>query len=252
MPKRLAFGRFGHGRFRAGRNRRGTAGREQAGLAHAFQFPDGFLKKMPQHFDVDFVAEIVAAHRMEEIRPGIVELQVIHFLIMPKQAAVIGGHPHRMILAFVNDMEQAEKILPARIGYLVEGGHIVVSRGDAPLREKAPVLAKSDENDAVDELLGDVNGLIHRLAIFKPQMLDELKTMLTVAFVKFIADFPLPGFALFHQFQRAGPLAQVTEQAAELEQAIKLAEDIKVAHLGLEGEIPDTPAASCRDGTGEK
>ena len=91
--------------------------------------------------------------------------------------------------------------------------------------QQLAVLAEGDEDDAVEQFLGDADRLVEVLALLAMQVLDQFQPPPLVVRVQFVADAFLAIGRLAQQFQGprllAGPRR---EQPAALEEAVELVE----------------------------
>src|SRR5262249_41660202 len=148
----LALGRLGHGR----RFTTYRAVGEKASGPEPFQLTDGFLENVPQDLDVDLVPKVVAADRVEKVGPLVVELEFIDLRFVSEQAAVVAGLQVEVFMPLVNGLEEQQEILPAWVLHPAKPRNLGIGLGDALVRQQVALLAKSDEDDAVEYLLGNV------------------------------------------------------------------------------------------------
>ena len=71
-------------------------------------------------------------------------------------------------------------------------------------REEAAVFAEGNEDDAVEEFLGDVDGLIEGFAVLGLKMFDQADALIGVIVVKDVADFLLARVGAGDKFIGAG------------------------------------------------
>ena len=78
---------------------------EQPADAEFLQFGDGLLEEVSEYVNIHFVAEIVPADALEEIRPLIVELEFVHLGIVAEQAAVVTPVERETFVSLVDGSE---------------------------------------------------------------------------------------------------------------------------------------------------
>jgi len=194
---------------------------------------------MAEHVHVHFVAEVVGADGVEEVRPLVIELKVVDFRIAMEQAAVVAHiEPEEVGVPLVNGVEQVEEVAPSRVGDFAEGGERLVGPINAPGRQQAAVLAEGDEDDPVEESLGDVDRAVQVFAVLpRHQMLDEPEPVVAVLLVQLVPDLALAILGQLKEVQRAKGLPERgPHQPAPLEKEIELPELVHVAEF-LEAEL---------------
>lgn len=82
-----------------------------------------------------------------------------------------------------------------------------VGRGDAVLREQVAVLAERDEDDAVEEFLGDSDRGVEGLVVLAGEVVDQAQALELVRPVEIVADFLLSAFRQEEEVEGAGLLA---------------------------------------------
>ncbi len=165
---------------------------KQSTESHLLQLADRLLKDVAKHIDIDFVAEIIGPNRVKELGPRVVELQVVYGGIVAKQAAVVAVLQVQRLVTFVDCMEEFQKALPPWVRHFREWWDLLICGRDALFGQQLAVFAKGDKDDAVEDLLRDVNGFIERPAELALQMVNERDAIVAVFLVEIVADFALP------------------------------------------------------------
>ena len=201
--------------------------RAKQGRPQVLQLPDRLLENVPEDVNVHLVAEVVLGDGVEKVGPAVFELQIIHLLVFLEQAAVVSCGEGEAFVALVDGLEKAEEILPPGVRHFAERRHGLVRRLDALLRQEAPLFAESDEDDSVQQLLRDVDGGLRRLAVPAAKVVDQAESIVAVGLVEFVAYFAPPALRQLQQGQCTGRLVGLgSQQAADLEQAIELPEQL--------------------------
>jgi len=205
--------------------------------ADVFQVGNRLLEQVAQHVDVHFVAKVVVADLPEEIRPIVVQFQVVDFVVVLEQPAVVRADVESPV-SLVDAAEQQAESQPARIGDQRESPHLAPRGVDRLGRKQFPVLAEGDEDDAVQQHLRDVDRRVDALVVGRlSQMADQRDPLVLIAAVQFPAHLSLALVGLPKQDFCPRTLAQEPrEQSVAGEQAIKLPEPFRAAHL-LKGKV---------------
>ena len=131
----------------------------------------------------------------KKLRPIVFELQVVDFRVAREKTTVVSVvEPRQAAVPFVDGLEQVDEVPPARVGHLGKRRQRAVGQVDAAGRQQLAVFAKGDEDDTVENSLGDEDRRIERLLVLVVQMLDQPNAVIVVFLVQFIADGPLPLF----------------------------------------------------------
>src|SRR5207248_180837 len=109
------------------------------------------------------------------MRPAIVELEVVNLRVLLEQFAVVAGIEVQALVPLVNAPEESEEVLPAWVRDQGEGRQTLPRRLDALGGKQPAIFAESDEDDPVDDLLGDANGGIYGLVVNQAQVLDQFE-----------------------------------------------------------------------------
>ena len=132
---------------------------EQPAHPDFLQFGHRSLEKIPQYLHVYFVTEVIGADVLKEVRPIVVQLQVVHVRVELEQAAVESGFQIGQILvALVHGAEKVEKVLPARISDPPERRNGAISSVKGFFGQQIAVFAKGDKDNAVQQFLRDMDG----------------------------------------------------------------------------------------------
>ena len=100
---------------------------------------------------------------------------------------------------------------------------------DALLGQQIAVFAKRDEDDAVEDLLGDVDGVVQRFLELEMQVLDQQEAVFAVRLVEFVADLRCRLSDLLQEHHARGAAGRApVNKPPRLEQAIELAENFCV------------------------
>ncbi len=196
---------------------------------------------MAEHVEINFVGEIIAAERVEKIRPRFVgKLKSIDG-VRRKQAAVVFGNFVRRA-SDVDEAEQILEVLPSRVGNGMEASHRI-RLGNCLFGQQAAVFAKRDENDAIEQALGHLNGGVDGVIEVPVQIRDQLKPLLVVVIVKLVADFALaigcfaeqPNGARWlaaYALNKSEPMEQNIEPTELVDVAERLQREMLVSTLG--------------------
>jgi hypothetical protein len=211
---------------------------EDAGDAFFFEFGDGAFEEVSEDVDVDFVFEVVVGDVGEEVGPVVLELKVIDEGIVGEEAPVVAVGDIGVGLAFVDDVEEVQEALPTGVGDAVVRGYGIPGALDGFWAEEAAVFAEGDEDDAVKEALGDVDGVVEGFFVVVAEVFDEAGALVGVVFVEFVADFLLAFAGAGEEVVGASGDAEglVGEEAGLFEEAPEGGEVVGVAEV-LEGEF---------------
>jgi len=209
--------------------------REEAADAEFLQFRDGALEQVPQDFDADFLGEVKGAKARERVGPLLVfEVERVDGRIVCEEPAVERGD---LLLApdlgaLVDRGEEVEETLPCGVPRAAVGPNVTLGLGQRVFWQQPPILAEGDEDDAVQDLLRDPDGLVEVLALFQVQVLDEFQPSPLILLIEFIADLLLALLGLLEQGEGAGRLLERRrDQPAALEQGVELVEAVAIAQL---------------------
>jgi hypothetical protein len=170
-------------------------GRLAANLrAQGLQVGDGLLEDVPKDVDVEVGLEVVAGQGLDAVEARIGHLEAFQVRVGREQPAVVGVDLHRRVAA-VDGLKETAELLPARdldeaLGLGGEG-----LRQD--LRRQEPgVLAKADEQAAVEDLLRQLQqpvqvGVRRRAGgrrVIGPQLVEQVNAQVAVEDVERLAD----------------------------------------------------------------
>ena len=109
---------------------------------------------MSEDFDVHFFREVEVTETLEAGGPGfVVEFEVVDGGVGGEEPAIEGVDDGFDAAALVDRVEEADEVVPSRIGDAAEGGESGGGPFEAVLGEQAAVFAEGDEDDAVEEFL---------------------------------------------------------------------------------------------------
>ena len=161
-------------------------------------------------------------------------MEVVDLRILAEQAAVVAAFQVAMRgVALVDRAEQVQEVPPAGIRDLAKGGQFAVGGFEALGGQQVAVLAEGDEDDAVQDLLGDSRwpwpSVFPSLQV---EVLDQPQAVLAVLPVKLVAHLALPVLgSLSSRRARAALPGRRGDQSAPLEKAVELAEAFLVAQF---------------------
>lgn len=164
----FSFGGFLHFGGGAG----GGVGTEDTRNTFFFQFGDGTFEEVAEDIDVDFVFKVVVGDIGENGGPVVGELKVVDFGVVGEKASVVAVRNIGIGLPFIDDMKEVEEALPAGVGDAVVGGDGFIGTFDGFWAKEAAVFAEGDEDDAIEEQLCDVDGLVERFLMVGAEVFD--------------------------------------------------------------------------------
>ena len=183
---------------------------------------------MPQHVEVHLVGKVVAADPVEKGRPGRVGQLDLVDGVRREQPAVITGNAVRFV-AGVDEAKEILEVLPTGIGHGVKAGH-AVRLGDRLLGQQPAILAKGDENDAIEQPLRHLDRLVQRPLLFEMKLGDQLRAVAGVILVEPVADLPLALGRFLQQGHRPRrPQKRRVDQALAVKEHVELLEQFEIA-----------------------